>query len=130
MNNIKAVTRKLDEWHTQGQDERRDALIDALRIALETVQYYGNTPLIGHSGRTAQLCLRDIAEKLGVKCDHQWVIAGKLNGLPFEDCVHDCCGCSCHVCENGHGTGTQPHSKECLERFEQIVLHVITERLG
>lgn len=33
--------------------------------------------------------------------------------------VHQCCGCSCGVCEHGHGTGTKgQHTKACLTRFE------------
>lgn len=29
--------------------------------------------------------------------------------------VHSCCGCSCHVCANGHATGQ--HSEKCQERI-------------
>ena len=29
--------------------------------------------------------------------------------------VWPCCGCSCHVCANGHGTGE--HTPECLTRM-------------
>lgn len=29
--------------------------------------------------------------------------------------VHGCCGCSCHVCDSGHGKGL--HTGSCLERF-------------
>lgn len=29
--------------------------------------------------------------------------------------VHSCCGCSCHVCEDGHSIGQ--HSDECRERY-------------
>lgn len=32
--------------------------------------------------------------------------------------VHGCCGCSCHVCENGHQSGVQVHTADCIERFE------------
>jgi len=27
-----------------------------------------------------------------------------------------CCGCICHVCASGHGTGAQPHTQACQDR--------------
>lgn len=33
--------------------------------------------------------------------------------------IHACCGCCCHVCADGHGTGAQPHTQVCLERMGQ-----------
>ncbi len=32
---------------------------------------------------------------------------------------HGCCGCSCHVCENGHNNGApaETHTDDCWDRF-------------
>jgi hypothetical protein len=32
-----------------------------------------------------------------------------------EPVFHQCCGCSCHVCTNGHQAGN--HTKECTDRI-------------
>lgn len=33
--------------------------------------------------------------------------------------VHDCCGCSCHVCKDEHASGQ--HTEKCLTRFQKGV---------
>lgn len=38
----------------------------------------------------------------------------------MDPIVHQCCGCSCVVCEHGHGKGQ--HTKECRTRIENEVL--------
>lgn len=35
--------------------------------------------------------------------------------LAEKEQVHECCGCSCGVCEDGHQSGM--HTTECFERF-------------
>lgn len=43
--------------------------------------------------------------------------AQRLEELSPSKEENRCCGCTCHVCREGHGTGDQPHSQECKDRF-------------
>jgi hypothetical protein len=59
------ITAKLDEWHTDGADDRRDALIAALRRALGLIAFAKD-----HDGEYIETSLkageRDIERILGV----------------------------------------------------------------
>lgn len=41
---------------------------------------------------------------------------GALSTERTEPLPATCCGCICHVCANGHGTGQHPHTVACHER--------------
>lgn len=48
-----------------------------------------------------------------------------------EITVHQCCGCSCHVCAEGHDTpGVRFHTESCTERvykdFEEVMKRLPT----
>lgn len=32
--------------------------------------------------------------------------------------IHECCGCSCDVCENGHRIGC--HTQDCIDLFYEM----------
>src|SRR3990167_6966312 len=36
---------------------------------------------------------------------------------PVKSTVHSCCGCSCHVCRDGHNKGY--HTQSCFLRFNR-----------
>jgi hypothetical protein len=43
-------------------------------------------------------------------------LAGPETSETDVDVMRSCCGCSCHVCENGHSGGE--HASECRDRIE------------
>lgn len=41
--------------------------------------------------------------------------------------IHQCCGCSCNVCEDGHKSGN--HTEECWERLMEEAKYVTVAKL-
>ena len=34
---------------------------------------------------------------------------------------HGCCGCTCHVCRDGHGEADGAHTADCVDRWNREV---------
>lgn len=43
--------------------------------------------------------------------------------MKHKPTIHECCGCSCHVCANGHfDDSKQRHTQKCLDRIVKVMI--------
>lgn len=70
--------------------------------------HLGNIPV---EGSVDAAWIKRQIEGFGLACQPGSVCLTKSPSVE----VHQCCGCSCHVCANGHSGGN--HTKACQERL-------------
>lgn len=112
--------------------------------ARETVHVLGNPNAVAglqgtiERGKAAELLLDHLLDGQSMTCTHGQIWKrpcgmcstckaraflnkqeAKPGGAERTAKVHACCGCSCHVCENGHQVNAFAHTDACQSRFFQ-----------